>query len=116
VLPESMPDLPDSHRLGLFRAAQEALTNIQRHAEASQVWLVLAVSDSIITLLISDDGQGVSLSSEVTGFGLKGLRERATRLGGELHVEPRSGGGTQVTFSLPLPSVAGNKAQDADQA
>jgi signal transduction histidine kinase len=116
VLPEAMPDLPDSHRLGLFRAAQEALTNIQRHAGASQVWLVLAVSDNAITLLISDDGRGISLSGEETGFGLGGLRERAARLGGELHVEPRRGGGTQVTFSLPLPSVAGSKAQDTDQA
>jgi signal transduction histidine kinase len=115
VLPEAMPELPDSHRLGLFRAAQEALTNIQRHADANQVWLVLAVSDSAITLLISDDGQGVALSGEEMGFGLKGLRERAAQLGGELHLEPRSGGGTQLTFRLPLPNDPGSKVQDVDQ-
>jgi signal transduction histidine kinase len=115
VLPKTMPELPDSHRLGLFRAAQEALTNVQRHANATQVWLVLTASDSAITLLISDDGQGVALTGEESGFGLKGLRERAAQLGGELHLEPRSGGGTQLTFRLPLPNGAAGNVQDVDQ-
>jgi signal transduction histidine kinase len=103
VLPDEMPPLPDAHRLALFRAAQEALTNVQRHAGAKQVWLVLNASDDTVTLLVSDDGRGLTLSHEGEGFGLHGLRERAAQLGGELHVEPRPGGGTQLSFRLPLP-------------
>jgi len=106
VLPraEELPDLPDTHRLAVYRAAQEALTNIQRHAEAGQVWLVLAGDGGAVTLLVGDDGKGISLSGDQAGFGLRGLRERAVRLGGEIHVEPRRGGGTQLSFRLPVES------------
>ena len=102
VLPEEMPTLPDDHRLALYRVVQEALTNIQKHAEAQQVWLVLSTSDEAVTLLVGDDGRGLTLSHDATGFGLRGLRERAGQLGGELHLEPRPGGGTQLSFRLPL--------------
>jgi signal transduction histidine kinase len=103
IWPDELPPLPDAYRLALFRAAQEALTNIQRHAGATQVWLVLTAHDDAVTLLISDDGRGVTLGAGQVGFGLRGLRERATRLGGEVHLEPRRGGGTQLSFRLPLP-------------
>jgi signal transduction histidine kinase len=102
VLPNEMPPLPDASRLAIFRAAQESLSNVQKHAHASQVWLVLTVGDEAATLLVSDDGKGISLNTESTGFGLQGLRERAAQLGGELHVEPRPGGGTQLLFRVPL--------------
>jgi len=104
VLPraEELPDLPSTHRLALYRAAQEALTNIQRHAGAGQVWLVLAGDGGAVTLLVGDDGKGLSLSGDQAGFGLHGLRERAAQLGGEMHVEPRRGGGTQVSFRVPV--------------
>jgi signal transduction histidine kinase len=109
VLPDSMPRLPEAHRLALFRAAQEALTNIQKHAKAKRVWLVLSVGEDWVTLLVSDDGKGVSMSGKESGFGLQGLRERAEQLGGELHLEPRSGGGTELSFRLPLaPEEDGN--------
>jgi signal transduction histidine kinase len=103
VLPDEMPPLPDAYRLTLFRAAQEALTNVEKHAEASQVWLVLTIGNEAATLLVGDDGKGVTSAAERTGFGLQGLRERAGQLGGELHVEPRAGGGTQLSLRLPLP-------------
>jgi signal transduction histidine kinase len=108
VLPEEMPPLPDAHRLALYRAAQEALTNVQKHAGAHQAWLVLTAGDGTVTLLVSDDGAGISLRSGQTGFGLQGLRERAEQLGGEVHVESRPGGGTQVSFRLPLPPEVGD--------
>ena len=68
------------------------------------MWLMLTTQDNAVTLLVGDDGQGVSLSGEQSGFGLRGMRERAAQLGGELHLEPRRGGGTQVSFRLPLPA------------
>jgi signal transduction histidine kinase len=103
VLPDEMPPLPDAYRLTLFRAAQEALTNVEKHAEASQVWLVLTIGNEAATLLVGDDGKGVTSAAGRIGFGLQGLRERAGQLGGELHVEPRPGGGTQLSLRLPLP-------------
>lgn len=108
VLPNEMPSLPDAYRLAIFRAAQEALSNVQKHAGASQVWLVLAVGDDAVTLLVSDDGKGTSSSTGQSGFGLQGLRERADQLGGDLHLEPRPGGGTQISFRLPLPTENGD--------
>jgi signal transduction histidine kinase len=103
ALPEDMPPLPDAHRQALYRAAQEALTNVQRHARASQAWLVLTVDDGMVSLLVGDDGVGFPPDdAPVTGFGLRGLRERAARLDGELHLEPRAGGGAQLSFRLPL--------------
>ncbi|MCU0521598.1 MAG: sensor histidine kinase [Anaerolineae bacterium] len=102
ALPEELPPMPETYRLALYRAAQEALTNVQKHAEAQQVWLVLTVGDSAVTLLVSDDGRGATLSRDHSGFGLHGLRERAEQLGGSLHFEPRPGGGTQLAFGLPL--------------
>ena len=103
ILPQELPPLPDAHRLAFYRAAQEALTNVQRHAEASQVWLVLSSAKNAVTLLVADDGKGISAANGQTGFGLQGLRERAKQLRGDLCVEPRAGGGTELSFRLPLP-------------
>ena len=112
VLPEQVPAIPSPHRLALYRAAQEALTNAQRHADASQVWLVLTVHEEAIALLVSDDGKGLSYPAGGAGFGLRGMRERATQLGGELHVEPRRGGGTQISFRLPLQTETQAEGKD----
>jgi signal transduction histidine kinase len=112
VLPEQVPALPGPHRLAIYRAAQEALTNAQRHADASQVWLVLTVYEEAIALLVSDDGKGLSYPAGGAGFGLRGMRERAAQLGGELHVEPRRGGGTQVSFRLPLETENQTEGKD----
>ena len=103
VLPEEMPNLPHAHRLALVRTAQEALTNVQKHADASQVWFVLSIRNSTITLLISDDGRGLRSGGKPAGYGLQGLRERASQLKGELYLEPRQGGGSQLSLRLPLP-------------
>ena len=112
LLPEEMPQLPHAHRLALVRTAQEGLTNIQKHAHASQVWVVLSVRDHAITLLISDDGKGISLGGRPAGYGLRGLRERASQLDGELHLEPRQGGGSQLSLRLPLPVETAISGQD----
>jgi signal transduction histidine kinase len=98
------PELPAAHRLALYRAAQEALTNIQRHAMADNAWLELNADDQNVTLVMEDDGKGIDLH-RVNGAssGLLGLSERAVQLGGEMRLVERQGGGTQLTFTLPLP-------------
>jgi signal transduction histidine kinase len=98
--------LPPAYRQALYRAAQEGLTNIQRHSQASEAWLHLDQRDGKFTLLISDNGVGISGSQNRTGFGLTGLKERAALLDGDFFVDPRPGGGTQLTFRIPLPKEA----------
>lgn len=102
ALPDSVPDLPPSHRKALYRAAQETLTNVQRHAGAKQVWMELQHRDDSVALHVGDDGVGVPPHMESDGFGLRGLRERAVQLGGDFHLAPRPGGGSQATFHVPL--------------
>ncbi len=97
-------ELPAAYRLGLYRAAQESLTNIQRHAKASEAWLRLEQRDGKITLFIGDNGVGISPEQMKNGLGLSGLSERASLLGGDLYIDPRPGGGTQITFRVPVPA------------
>ena len=101
----NLPELTEPYRLALYRAAQEGLTNIQRHANAKNAWINLDVDDKQITLKIVDDGVGLEQSFEKgSSVGLIGLGERASQLGGEMRIfSPPEAGGTQLTFILPLP-------------
>ena len=101
-IPTEPPELPPQHRRALYRATQETLTNVQRHASASNVWMQLQRQDDAIVLYVSDDGVGILPKLEINGFGLRGLQERATQLGGDFHLAPRPGGGTLATFYIPL--------------
>lgn len=103
-MPAELPELPPQHRRALYRAAQESLTNVQRHAQAKNVWMQLQRQDGAIVLYVSDDGVGIPPKLEPGGFGLKGLQERAAQLGGQFHLSPRPGGGTLATFFIPLAS------------
>lgn len=101
TVPAMMPDLQPAQRLALFRAAQEALTNAQRHAQARQVWLTLDVVEQCVTLAAEDDGVGFDPSAAPIGYGLRGLDERATQLGGQLQVGQSARGGARVIMTLP---------------
>lgn len=106
-LPQEAASLTKAQRNALYRAVQEGLTNVQRHARASQVWLHLLHRQDAVEMILSDDGQGFPAQQEMPGFGLRGLRERAARLGGELTLASRPGGGAQLILCLPLdPSSA----------
>jgi signal transduction histidine kinase/ligand-binding sensor domain-containing protein len=91
----------------LLRIAQEAVTNVLKHAEASRIWVKLHMEARKIYLRIVDNGRGFDqqdVFSTLGGhFGLIGMRERAERLGGELHLKSRPGEGTQVEVTVPLP-------------
>jgi signal transduction histidine kinase len=101
-MPDTLPPLPDSQRIALYRAAQEALTNIGRHARARTACLALEISDEAATLTVSDDGVGPPEGIEGDGFGLRGMHERAAQLGGEVGLTARTEGGTKLVFRLPL--------------
>jgi signal transduction histidine kinase len=84
----------------LFRAAQEGLTNVRKHAAAGRARLVLDYRDpGSVRLDVCDDGRGAASTGD--GFGLLGLRERAERLGGRLTVESAPGQGTTLRMAVP---------------
>jgi PAS domain S-box-containing protein len=101
------PPLPAEIGINLYRIAQESLSNVLKHAGASQASLFLAEEEGVVVLRISDDGRGFqpeaylggSLQDE--GFGLKVMSERARMLGGRLEVASHPGNGTALTVTLP---------------
>jgi len=90
-----------------YRTAQEALTNISKHAACSKVTIDLSDAEGVLTLELSDDGRGLDRAalSKAKAFGLRGLRERAKTVDGWLDVSSREGAGTSVILSVPLTSA-----------
>lgn len=92
--------LPPGVEHALFRSAQEALTNIRKHAAASAAELGLEFrADGRVALAVTDNGRGAQGASN--GFGLRGLRERIELLGGRVEAGNRAGGGFQLTIEVP---------------
>ena len=90
--------------LGLYRIAQEALTNVERHAGAQHVKVALAFQPDAVSLAVSDDGQGFDSRSPDRSLGLPGMRERAALLGGRLRVRSVPGQGTVIRAMVPAAS------------
>jgi NarL family two-component system sensor histidine kinase LiaS len=87
----------------LFRVSQEALSNIARHSQASQVGVELVVENDQVVMNISDDGIGFDIAAvEGKGVGLQSMRERVEAWGGNLRVESIPGQGTRLTAQIPL--------------
>jgi signal transduction histidine kinase/ligand-binding sensor domain-containing protein len=100
-------ELPQEMEQHLLRIAQEAVTNVLKHAEASRIWVKLHMEARKLYLRIADNGRGFEqedvFQSRGGHFGLMGMRERAERLGGELHLSSHPGEGTKVEVMVPLP-------------
>jgi signal transduction histidine kinase len=89
----------------LLRIGQEAITNAVKHAQAKQITFELDFGDKQFRMKVSDNGQGCDTANPVSkqgGFGLMGMRERASHLKGELEVGTSRGHGTSVTLTVPL--------------
>lgn len=99
---DSLPPLSAAAEVAAYRIAQEALTNVARHAEAKQCNIRLSVDEASEALLleIADDGRGLP-TERGRGVGLSSMRERAEELGGSCVVEPSRAGGTLVRATLP---------------
>lgn len=87
--------------VGLLRVAQEALTNIRKHAKARHATLTLSYLDDLVLMDVQDDGVGL-LPPTSGSFGLRSMRERVEALGGQMTVESEPGLGTTLAVSLPL--------------
>lgn len=103
--------LPAAVETAFYRVVQESLTNVGKHADATQVSVRVAVQDDQATLTITDDGQGfdpgrVGEDGQVT-FGLTGMQERIADLGGQLSVRSAPGRGTEVRALVPLGNLNG---------
>ncbi len=88
----------------VFRIAQESLTNIARHSQATQVKVRLQTTGDFLVLHVEDNGVGLPETADTkpAAFGLIGMRERATLLGGSITITGRKGKGTKVVLKLPL--------------
>jgi signal transduction histidine kinase len=107
--PDELPPLPAGSPIGLFRIAQEALTNAIRHAKASSIRLAIRVDGDNVIMEIVDDGVGIlsgSAGSKRTPHGLLGIRERATAMGGGSTIGSGPGGrGTEIRVTVPAAKV-----------
>jgi signal transduction histidine kinase len=108
----------------LLRVAQEALANVAKHAAASRAGVTLSYMEDVVSLDVRDDGAGfvpnghAEQSSVGGGFGLVAMRQRVSRLAGQLEIESEPGAGTAVSASLPAiplgPSPQATKAEESN--
>lgn len=96
-------DLPGDLATTIFRIVQEALTNITRHAAATRASVTIEETEREIRLAVSDDGRGFDATVPKKTFGLLGMHERITLLGGRLEIDSVPGQGTRISGTLPLP-------------
>ncbi|MGW4914133.1 HAMP domain-containing sensor histidine kinase [Streptomyces sp. NPDC004270] len=98
-LEPGLPPLSRETELVIYRIAQESMTNIARHAEATHAELVLYRTPEAVVLDIVDDGQGIGPVHE--GAGIRGMRERALLIGATLDIRPGAASGTRVRLTVP---------------
>jgi two-component system sensor histidine kinase UhpB len=100
---DGLPPLSGEAEIAVYRVAQESLTNVARHADASRVEIALEPGVESVVLRIADDGRGLpeALASSNGHTGLRGMRERALLVGGALAVKRSSEGGVEVRLEVP---------------
>jgi two-component system sensor histidine kinase UhpB len=98
---ESRAALTPEQELVIYRVAQEALTNVVRHAHARSVDLALTCDQHRTVLTVDDDGRGLLPESLDSSSGIRGMRERAMLIGADLDIGVRAAGGTRVRLTVP---------------
>jgi PAS domain S-box-containing protein len=112
---QDVPEIKGLAAISAYRVAQEALTNVARHARASRVEVTLVARQGWLELRVADDGRGFSPTGigenggAGVGWGLAGMRERASLLGGHLSIDSTPGRGTTLILRLPLSAEEGDK-------
>jgi len=110
--------LPPQIETAFYRIVQEALNNISKHAEASQVEISLEQRDSAIYVSIMDNGRGFDLDkvlhpeSPERGFGIIGIQERVSLLGGKIDIQSSPGFGTQISIEIPYQKGSDGNGKD----
>ncbi len=108
---QSIP-LGDQESTAVFRIVQEALTNILRHAQASEVRIAMNEEDGVFTLTVTDNGRGITTAEKLSrnSLGLLGMQERAHLIGGHVEILGRAGMGTSLHVRVPLARAASGGA------
>lgn len=88
----------------IYRIVQEALTNICKYAQATEIKIQLLASSTQLELMIEDNGKGFNVNQNISGFGLQGMRERTLALGGKFEINSAPGSGCRITAKFKLPS------------
>jgi signal transduction histidine kinase len=104
--PSQLPPLPAAVEVAAYRIIQEALTNVARHADASQCDVRLSLDDATLAISVRDDGRGLPTSYR-SGVGMQSIRERTEELGGRLSIDSTPGRGTTITVRFPLDAEDG---------
>ncbi|MDX2213124.1 MAG: sensor histidine kinase [Oculatellaceae cyanobacterium bins.114] len=99
---EGLAQLPSELGSSIYRILQEALTNVAKHSEANQVMIVLQIKADVLHLIVEDNGKGFDPLQNTSGFGLQGMRERTSALGGQFNTLSEPGQGCRVTAYIPL--------------
>ena len=89
-------------RLQIFRIIQEALANIEKHAQAKEAIVTMRLQNNIVYIGVSDDGKGFNASNDKSHIGIISMKERAVILGGRLRIESESGEGALVCLEIPV--------------
>src|SRR5262249_52512907 len=103
-----MEKLPQKIEVIAYRLIQECFNNIGKHAQATHINVSLATADGVLRLIVEDNGIGFNVQEALAkreSFGLAGMNERVTLLGGDFHVESRTEGvkrGTKISIQLPI--------------
>jgi signal transduction histidine kinase len=102
--PEALVELDDRSRTAVFRAFQESLTNIARHAQATEAVVSIQLIDGLMLLMVQDNGQGIRPEAMQSNksLGLVGMRERMREVGGDVEIASVAGQGVTVTLRVPL--------------
>lgn len=105
-------DFRDPLATAVYRMIQEALTNVARHAAASEVDVSVRMKDRTLRVLVRDNGRGIgNVATGSKSFGVAGIRERARTLGGTASIGDAQGGGTLVDIAIPVPGARGAGAR-----
>jgi signal transduction histidine kinase len=99
---DAFPSLPADRQLAVYRIAQEALANVEKHARASHVTVTLRHSGPAATLLIRDNGRGCDAAPRAPGLGWLNMRDRAASIGGELTIHTAPGAGVTIRLQLTV--------------
>jgi signal transduction histidine kinase len=112
-LPEDVGELDSDVQVAVYRSVQEALHNVAKHSRARNAKVKLTISGGKLSLEIEDDGVGFSTRNAADrGFGLKGMRERASALGGSMKIHSQPGKGTRIRISFHLEEQGSRSGMD----
>jgi len=101
--PSVFDAIPDAERdTMLYRIMQESLSNVARHAHATEVKVSLQRCGDMLTMLVQDNGVGMLVQGAGRGCGLPGIRERVKSIGGRFHIDSQPGTGTVLSLTIPL--------------